>query len=112
MMSMQVHRMVIRGAEVTEPNSNLVSGFAYQGRSRRENFPVNRQNVEVGHFQWIWTGSAGRDVPFANHEREVAIDVIFSRRISWMDDKHADQTHAHLGHLIVMRVEHLGPVLP
>ena len=29
-----------------------------------------------------------------------------------MNDEHADQPHPHLGHLVVMGVEHEGPVLP
>ena len=29
-----------------------------------------------------------------------------------MDDEHANQAHAHLGHLVVVGVEHEGAVLP
>jgi hypothetical protein len=28
-----------------------------------------------------------------------------------MYDKHRDQSHAHLGHLVMVRVKHLGSVL-
>jgi len=34
------------------------------------------------------------------------------RRMSRVDDEQADEAHAHLGHLVVVRVEHEGLVLP
>jgi hypothetical protein len=37
--------------------------------------------------------------------------MIFRRGISRMDDEHADHAHAHLGHFVMMRVEHLRAVL-
>ena len=53
-----------------------------------------------------------RDVPFAEHDREVPVHLIVRRRVARVDDEHADQAHAHLRHLVVVGVVHERAVLP
>ena len=107
-----VDRVVVHGAQVAQTDAHLIAGFAHQRASRRKDFAVHRQDVEIRHFQGVGAGRARFDGPFAEHNRKVPVHMIFRRRVARMDDKHADQAHAHLRHLVVMGVEHEGPVLP
>src|SRR5262249_25608354 len=99
-------------SQVAQTDPDLVTSLTDQRRGRGKHFSIDRKNIEIGHLQGIRTGCSGWNGPFADHQGEVPIDVIFRPGISGMDDEHSNHAHTHLRHLVMMRVKHLGAVLP
>ena len=73
---MDVHRVVVHGAEVADTNPDPVPRLAHQRRRRRKDLAVDRQDVEVVHLQRVRASRSGFHGPFTDHEREVAVDPI------------------------------------
>ena len=102
--------MVVHGAQVAQTDPNFIASFAHQGASRRKDLPFIVRMLKsdisrvlgravpalMAHSLSIIAKSRSHDTP--------APDGADARQTS-------DQAHAHLRHLVVMRVEHEGPVL-
>ena len=77
-----------------------------------KHFAVHGQDVEIRHLVGVRAGGARLDRPLAEHDARSRGRPIFGAGVARVDDEHAHHAHAHLGHLVVVRVVHEGPVLP
>ena len=93
------------------PDARAVALFHHHRRRAGISLPVQREDVEVRHLIRIRARRARIDPPLAQQIDKVAVRPrlrVFAR----MNDEHPEQAERHLRHLIVMRVIHIGAVLP
>ncbi len=109
---MQMDGMVIHLTQVADANPDFIACFTHQRLGGRKTFTVDREHVEIAHFQGVRPRGSSLNGPFAEHEDKVPIDVVFRLGMARVHDKHADEPHAFLGHGVVVGVVHIGAVLP
>ena len=109
--TVQMDRMMIHGAQVAEADPHSITRLSHQSLGARIAACIHRQDIEVAHLIGVGPGGPRVDPPLAQHDGEITIHAVRRTRVSGMDDNHPHQSHAHLRHLIVVGVIHEGSVL-
>src|SRR5947199_18295 len=99
--AVKVHRMMVHGAKVGKANAHALAQFGDQRSGGGECFGIECEYIEVGHLDWIGARGAGNDLPFTEHESEVAFGP-GTFEIAGMNDEKPHEAEGHLRHFIVV----------
>src|SRR4029077_19345576 len=77
----------------------------------RKRATIQRENIEIGHFNRVGSHRADVNPPFTQHQSEISVRLR-TAAVSRVNDKHPHHAEAHLSHLVGVRVVHECSVLP
>src|SRR5215469_3090067 len=101
--------MMIHRAKVREPNSNPLIELGYHWDRGGEDFSVKSEDIEICHFVGHGPRGAGVYAPLVQKKGKVAIRT--GLWVAGVNNEKAHEAQGHLGHLVVVRMVHVGTML-